>query len=963
MIQFGANDPFVAGTWPVIFGIGLGGLLATLLWYFLTKWFYDRNKHTSETSAVVTREWEGKLSARDTEIANLKAQLSGANTDWEGKLKLAQADLDKVKKASAVELAALTAGAAASAAAIKGKDEQLAKLTADLGAKVKAEGDHTLRFANLEKDWTGKVSAVTSERDAALKRIADLDAKLKLAGDDRLKLEGDLNAKIGSLNLQLENDKKAAAAAAAAAGATALATLKSKDDELGKLKAHLAGIPSDWEARLKAALDGKLAAEADLDKAKKAAAAELAVLTTGAATAAASIKGKDDLIAELNAKIGKLSGDLDAKVKAEGDHTLRFASAEKDWTGKLNLVTNERDAAAKQIADLNARIGSLNIEIDNGKKAAAAAAAAATAAGATAVVNLKGKDDEIARLKAELDAKAKAVGDHTLRFASAEKDWTGKLNLVTNERDAAAKQIADLNARIGSLNVEIDNGKKAAAAAAAAATAAGATAAVSLKGKDDEIARLKAELDAKAKAVGDHTLRFASAEKDWTGKLNLVTNERDAAAKQIADLNARIGSLNVEIDNGKKAAAAAAAAATAAGATAAVSLKGKDDEIARLKAELDAKAKAEGDHTLRFASAEKDWTGKLNLASGEIDGLKAQIGKLSADLNVRNGELNAANAKLGEIPNLRAQIDAGKDLSVKLDAANRELSDLRAKSNAELAALTAGAAASAAALKSKEDEINGLKAQTGKLSGDLNACNTGMGNLQARLAALEGEYDSHKKAAGVELAALTTGAATSAAALKSKEDEIAALKAQMADLEAKAAAVPPAPGVVDQKRVAARKQALVASATVEIKSAACPQHLSDTKGVGQVYEQKLYAEGIGTFFELANTPDEELRRIFDIKEFQDVDLGAMKADAIRLANETNSVGRVWDSSQPDDLAEVEGIGWTYEKRLYDAGICTFAALVKSTPEELERICGKNRIKPANFVSWIEQAQALMAAKK
>jgi len=871
MIQFGANDPFVAGTWPVIFGIGLGGLLATLLWYFLTKWFYDRNKHTSETSAVVTREWEGKLSARDTEIANLKAQLSGANTDWEGKLKLAQADLDKVKKASAVELAALTAGAAASAAAIKGKDEQLAKLTADLGAKVKAEGDHTLRFANLEKDWTGKVSAVTSERDAALKRIADLDAKLKLAGDDRLKLEGDLNAKIGSLNLQLENDKKAAAAAAAAAGATALATLKSKDDELGKLKAHLAGIPSDWEARLKAALDGKLAAEADLDKAKKAAAAELAVLTTGAATAAASIKGKDDLIAELNAKIGKLSGDLDAKVKAEGDHTLRFASAEKDWTGKLNLVTNERDAAAKQIADLNARIGSLNIEIDNGKKAAAAAAAAATAAGATAVVNLKGKDDEIARLKAELDAKAKAVGDHTLRFASAEKDWTGKLNLVTNERDAAAKQIADLNARIGSLNVEIDNGKKAAAAAAAAATAAGATAAVSLKGKDDEIARLKAELDAKAKA--------------------------------------------------------------------------------------------EGDHTLRFASAEKDWTGKLNLASGEIDGLKAQIGKLSADLNVRNGELNAANAKLGEIPNLRAQIDAGKDLSVKLDAANRELSDLRAKSNAELAALTAGAAASAAALKSKEDEINGLKAQTGKLSGDLNACNTGMGNLQARLAALEGEYDSHKKAAGVELAALTTGAATSAAALKSKEDEIAALKAQMADLEAKAAAVPPAPGVVDQKRVAARKQALVASATVEIKSAACPQHLSDTKGVGQVYEQKLYAEGIGTFFELANTPDEELRRIFDIKEFQDVDLGAMKADAIRLANETNSVGRVWDSSQPDDLAEVEGIGWTYEKRLYDAGICTFAALVKSTPEELERICGKNRIKPANFVSWIEQAQALMAAKK
>ena len=61
--------------------------------------------------------------------------------------------------------------------------------------------------------------------------------------------------------------------------------------------------------------------------------------------------------------------------------------------------------------------------------------------------------------------------------------------------------------------------------------------------------------------------------------------------------------------------------------------------------------------------------------------------------------------------------------------------------------------------------------------------------------------------------------------------------------------------------------------------AACPEDLSKIKGIGSVYETKLYEAGIGSYWELAQADEAELRRILEIKEFQKVDLAAIKADA------------------------------------------------------------------------------------
>ena len=103
----------------------------------------------------------------------------------------------------------------------------------------------------------------------------------------------------------------------------------------------------------------------------------------------------------------------------------------------------------------------------------------------------------------------------------------------------------------------------------------------------------------------------------------------------------------------------------------------------------------------------------------------------------------------------------------------------------------------------------------------------------------------------------------------------------------------------------------------------CPQDLEQIQGIGRVYEQRLYAAGIGTFWEVGMVAQDELKSILEIQEFQDVDLDAIQADALRLARETDAMGQTWDGSEPDDFEELEGIGPVLERRLYSAGICTY----------------------------------------
>ena len=139
-----------------------------------------------------------------------------------------------------------------------------------------------------------------------------------------------------------------------------------------------------------------------------------------------------------------------------------------------------------------------------------------------------------------------------------------------------------------------------------------------------------------------------------------------------------------------------------------------------------------------------------------------------------------------------------------------------------------------------------------------------------------------------------------------------------------------------------------------------PQDLSAVDGIGAIYEQRLYNAGIGAFWELATLDDEALRLALNVAKAQaaTVDLDAIRLSARRLAEETGTVGHVWSAEPVDDFEPIKGIGKVYEQRLYDAGIRTYAALAKATPEALQQVVTSRSPVPPDFASWIDAAKKL-----
>lgn len=141
----------------------------------------------------------------------------------------------------------------------------------------------------------------------------------------------------------------------------------------------------------------------------------------------------------------------------------------------------------------------------------------------------------------------------------------------------------------------------------------------------------------------------------------------------------------------------------------------------------------------------------------------------------------------------------------------------------------------------------------------------------------------------------------------------------------------------------------------------CPQDLSAVAGIGSVFEDRLYTAGIGSYWELAESPADELGRILGIGDADS--LAQIRSSAMQLAVQTNTQGRAWDGTPPDDFEVMEGIGEIYERRLYEAGICTYEAMAATTVDRLQEICQAPDWRRPNFAGWIAKATELAAAKR
>ncbi len=136
------------------------------------------------------------------------------------------------------------------------------------------------------------------------------------------------------------------------------------------------------------------------------------------------------------------------------------------------------------------------------------------------------------------------------------------------------------------------------------------------------------------------------------------------------------------------------------------------------------------------------------------------------------------------------------------------------------------------------------------------------------------------------------------------------------------------------------------------------QDLSAIRGVGPIFEQKLYNAGIGTYSQLAALSDAEVRAIVQPKPWQAFHHESWNDQARRLAEETGTTGALWNGLIPDDLSRIKGIGEAYEQTLYEAGILTFADLAAMNVQELQSIVQREASQEMDLGDWIARAREL-----
>jgi predicted flap endonuclease-1-like 5' DNA nuclease len=627
---------------------------------------------------------------------------------------------------------------------------------------------------------------------------------------------------------------------------------------------------------------------------------------------------------ETEAKLKTVQSDLDAAIKARdgfesnlkvrvGELAAATAAGAAFQVG-ISKLTGEKDAAAKALADANLRIskleGDLKVAGDGGAKYEA---------------TLKTRDVELNDLRAKL---AKIEGDLKLsgdKSVKADTDLKAKIaelaaataggaalqatiSKLTGEKDNSAKLLADANARISKLEADLK--------------AAGDTSKfdASIKAKDADLSSANVRI---AKLEGDLKSRIAEVAAATAGGAALqatvskLTGEKDASAKALADANARIAKLeadlkiandaNTKTQGDLKGKIAELAAATAGG----VALQAS---MSKLTGDKDSSAKALADANARIAKLEADLKAAGDTHQQTVHGLV---------MNKGPSDKGYADAP-AKIAALEVQLKAAKDANARTSASLQGRTTELASAQSQLGTLRTSVSSGSAA---KDRELAELRAQVGSLRAEVNALSADKASLQSELSA------ERAKPVAAPVAALAGGVVVTEAM-------------KQATASTKAAA---------QKN-------LPQGATVTV--AACPQHLSDVKGIGTVYEGRLYAAGIGSYWELANMSDDDFKNMLEIKDMDliRVPFATTREDATRLAKESNSIGRTWTAEEPDDFEPLGGIGYTYEKRLYDAGLCTYKALAAASVEQLEKVCIPGRRPPVmpDFASWIEQAKKLVA---
>ncbi len=705
----------------------------------------------------------------------------------------------------------------------------------------------------------------------------------------------------------------------------------------------------------------------------------------------AVLKEKDASLSGLQVNLDGLNAEKLNLTTSLGNRNAEFDALNAklgDLRVQLDGVLAEKATLQKTVAGQDTQINDLRAEVQRvkseGEKSLGekiAEVGALTVAGTATIATIKQKDDALAGAQtrvAELEAQlaelhgARAafetsIGEHNVQVEGLTAQLTG----LSGERDAAQVRIVELEAQLNSAKAsfEANIGEHN----------------VQIEGLTAQLNALTGERDTAQKRLGIFEANSPKLD-DLNAQLKVVLNEKAEQEAQNSKLRADLSRAQEAGEKSLAVKIAEIGALTAAGATTLKLIQQKDEALAASQhraAELEAQLASLNGARASFEASIDERTlqvealnAKLSALITERDTAQQRITELDATVNTRAGDLDSLNLQIGSLKDDLTGMAADRDTALaNVRALELNVNERIAKVD-ELSVAQRALQEQFAAARSERDaalaQVKSLEAE----ASTADALNAQIGTLQNRVLALTSEREERMSV----IRALESDLANARAQLAASVEPPTASTASTVVVEA--APAPAATLVVNKKTGegdGARKTRTLVSGNVtkaaatkaakatgaKTKVVACPQHLQEVKNIGTVFKQRLYAAGIGTYWELVHLSDDEIVRILELSERQKarMDFDAVRKDATRLAKETDSVGRIWEGTEPDNFEPLEGIGPVYEKRLYEAGICTFTALADASIEDLMRICPPTKIRKPDYEDWIAQARKLARKAK
>jgi chromosome segregation ATPase len=365
--------------------------------------------------------------------------------------------------------------------------------------------------------------------------------------------------------------------------------------------------------------------------------------------------------------------------------------------------------------------------------------------------------------------------------------------------------------------------------------------------------------------------------------------------------------------------------------------------------------------------AEAETQAQIEALTAQIEALNTQVADLQTQLDAALG----AKAELEQtLQATQAQLDAAQaDLAQIDEESQRALGDKAVR----LGAVGAGAAAVAAirdkeeALTAANEQVAALQKQIDDLLAERDSVVLSKGELESTLQGREADL-AYLRSQLEALEGQMTGVVEERVAL---EEQLAQMEETMTQVEAQRSSGLSFEAAAEFSDALARLPAIKShAASAAIVAGVQPtlspriQALTDVKGIGSVYQQRLYRAGVGTYWELASLPDDDMAETLQIPDLQRprMDFEETRGDAYELAKQTGTVGLLWDGDHVDDFEVLPSIGKTFEKRLYEAGITTYEQLMDADVERLAEIIQPPPMREVNYDELKERARQILAER-